>query len=289
LADYAIGVPLSLETAGSTSRVEALKYIGVARGFTIAWAQYTPAIVPPPNGSDLLEDASFFFRLAQRMKLQLAWTNTNGYRAHIESPPHVVKFDMTREPSNEELIELTCTHSRVPLEEVKKHPDGHVFEEAEQVVAPRDPACTAMLQLADPIMLTELEQVRNERKGAREGEMLMVPRRINRVMNSVGHGIPGASAPATPAYMHPQDMADRGLSAGQRITVRSRHGEIGAAIHDDDSLRRGVVAVVHGFGGRIGDALQTGYSVTRLTAMEEVDPISGLPRLGAIPVSVLAA
>jgi anaerobic selenocysteine-containing dehydrogenase len=286
LAHYAIGVPLSLETAGSTSRVEALKYIGAARGFTIPWAQYTPAVVPPPAGSDLVEDAAFFFRLAQRLNLQLTWTNVNGYRAHVESPPRVVKLDMSSEPTNEELIELTCANSRVPLEEVKKHPHGHVFHEVAQTVAARDPSCTAMLQLADPMMMEELSHVRSESKQLGDGELLLVPRRINRVMNSVGHGIPGASEPRTPAYMHPDDMAARGLSSGASVLVRSRHGAIQAAVHDDDTLRRGVVSVVHGFGGRLDDTQNSAASVTRLIAMEEVDRVSGLPRLGAIPVTV---
>ena len=288
LAHYAFGVPLSLETAGSTSRVEALKYIGAARGFTIPWAQYTPAVVPPPAGSDLVEDAAFFFRLAQRLSLQLTWTNVNGYRGHVESPPLAVPLDMAREPSNEELIELTCRNARVPLGEVKKHPHGHVFQEAAQTVAPRDPACAAMLQLADPMMIAELAEVQRRRQAAEDGELLMVPRRINRVMNSVGHTLPDAAEPFTPAHMHPDDMAAQGLIAGQRVTVRSAHGEITAALHADDSLRRGVVSVVHGFGGRLGDAGQTACSVTRLTAMAEVDAVTGLPRLGALPVRVTA-
>lgn len=289
LAHYAFGVPLSLETAGSTSRVEALKYIGAARGFTIPWAQYTPAVVPRPEGSDLIEDAAFFFRLAQRLDLKLTWTNTNGYRGHVENPPLAVPLDMAREPSNEELIELTCRNARVPLDTVKQHPHGHVFHEVAQTVAPRDPACTAMLQLADPMMMAELANVLQQRLSVADGELLMVPRRINRVMNSVGHTLPDARAPFTPAHMHPDDMADRGLAAGQWVSVRSAHGTITAALHSDDTLRRGVMSVVHGFGGRLDDASQTGCSVTRLTAMAEVDAITGLPRLGALPVRVMLA
>jgi len=289
LADYAFGVPLSLESAGSTSRVEALKYIGATRGFTIPWAQYTPAIVSPPAGSELVEDAAFFFRLAQRMGLQLLLTNVNGYRGHVESPPTTVRLDMTQEPSNEVLIEIACAHSRVPLDEVKKYPHGHVFDDVAQTVAPRDPACSAMLQLADPMMMSDLGEVLRARRSPRAGELLMVPRRINRVMNSVGHTLPEASAPYTPAHMHPEDIAARGLAAGQRVTVRSPHGELTAALHADDSLRPGVVSVVHGFGGRFDDTRHTGRSVTQLTSMEEVDPISGLPRLGAIAVMVTPA
>jgi anaerobic selenocysteine-containing dehydrogenase len=139
------------------------------------------------------------------------------------------------------------------------------------------------------MMMAELAAAHRGRRALRDGELLMVPRRINRVMNSVGHTLADAAQHFTPAHMHPEDIVVRGLSAGQRVTVRSVHGEITAALQADDTLRRGLVSVVHGFGGRLGDASQTACSVTRLTAMDEVDPITGLPRLGALPVIVTPA
>ena len=147
---------------------------------------------------------------------------------------------------------------------------------------------TAMLQLADPLMMADLDDVRGTRRDLAPGELLMIPRRINRVMNSVGHTLAGAAEPDTPAYMHPADIAARGLAVEQKVEVRSRHGAVTAALHADETLRPGVVSVVHGFGGRLDDAARTGCSVTRLTAMDEVDRISGIPRLGAIPVTVSA-
>ena len=292
LADYVVAAPLSLETAGSTSRVEALKYVGVSRGFTIPWAQYTPKIVEPPAGSDLVEDASFFFRLAQRMGLQLTWTNSAGYRSHVESPSLTVRFDMTREPSNEELVELTCAASRVPLDEVKKHPHGHVFENAVVRVAPRDPACTARLQLADPMMMRDLAQVMTEDAAvsARGNSHLLVSRRLNKVMNSVGHHLVPAHSvdPYPPAFLHSGDFSTLGVAPGDVVAVRSRHGEIAVRLQADDTMRPGVVSVVHGFAGNLRDsaAAEPSGSVTQLTAMDESDPITGIPRMSAIPVSI---
>jgi anaerobic selenocysteine-containing dehydrogenase len=296
LADFVVGVPLSLETAGSTSRVEALKYVGVSRGFTLPWAQYTPKVVEPPPGSDLLEDASFFFRLAQRMGLQLTWTNVAGYRSHVESPTVSIALDMAREPSNEALIELTCANSRIPLDEVRRHPHGRLFVEAATTVAPRERTCTARLQLADPMMLSELAQVRSAAPLAlAAGEThLLVSRRINKVMNSVGHHlIEGPEADAhTPAYVHPADFAALGVAPGDIVAVRSRHGRIEVRLQADDTLRPGVVSVIHGFGGPLsGDAGASGpgCSVTRLVGMDERDPISGIPRMSAIQVSIQPA
>ena len=292
LADYVVPVPLSLETAGSTSRVEALKYVGVARGFTIPWAQYTPKIVEPPGGADLVEDAGFFFGLAQRMGLSLSWTNAAGYRGHMESPPHTIAFDMTREPSNEDLIELTCANSRIPLDEVKRHPHGRIFTEAAVRVAGRDPACTARLQLADPMMIEELAQVMREapHKITDVHPLLLISRRINHVMNSVGHHLaPGLGEDVlTPAFVHPQDLGTLGMAEGALATLASAHGEITVRLRADDSLRPGTVSVVHGFGGRLGaeGAASAGCSVTRLAGMAEFDLVTGIPRLSAIPVRI---
>lgn len=291
LAGYVVAAPLSLETAGSTSRVEALKYVGVSRGFSIPWAQYTPKVVEPPPGADLLEDASFFFRLAQRMDLQLTWTNVAGYRAHVESPPLSVRLDMAHEPSNEELVELTCARSRIPLDEVRKYPNGHVFEQAAMQVAPREPGCSARLQLADPAMMSELAQILHEAPTLGcERTHLLVSRRINKVMNSVGHHLvdPANTDAHTPAFLNSMDAAALGLAAGELVTLRSSHGEIRASLQVDDALRPGVVSVVHGFGGLLTDdaSPRIGCSVSRLVAMKEVDPISGIPRMSAIPVSI---
>ena len=294
LAHYVVAAPLSLETSGSTSRVEALKYAGVTRGFTIPWAQYTDKVVDPPPGSDLVEDASFFFRLAQRMGLQLSWTNSAGYRSHVESPTVIVPFDMAREPSNEELVELTCANSRVPLDEVKQHPHGHVFDNVAVKVAARDPSCTALLQLGDPMMMAELAQVLHGVPVAAPAKAthLLISRRMNDVMNSVGHHLAGPSdvEVLTPAYLHSTELARLGLAAGDTVQVRSAHGEITARLSVDNSLRADVISVVHGFGGllRAGPAYVpvSSCSVSRLIGMDELDPITVLPRMSAIPVSI---
>jgi anaerobic selenocysteine-containing dehydrogenase len=92
--------------------------------------------------------------------------------------------------------------------------------------------------------------------------------------------------------MHPQDLAALGIPEGALIEVRSRHGTMLARVEADDSLRIGLVSVVHGFGGSAthagpDDELPLG-SVTRLVGMDERDPISGIPRMSALPIAVRA-
>ena len=65
-----------------------------------------------------------------------------------------------------------------------------------------------------------------------------------------------------------------------------------AQVQTDDKLREGLVSVVHGFGaamsqGKLNTELALG-SVSRLVSMAERDPISGIPRMSALPVAVRA-
>ena len=296
-AHYVIPPPLSLEVPGTSQMVESLKYYGVSRGYAMPWAQYTPAVAQTPVGADLLDDASVFFGLAQRMGLQLDWINMRGQGPNLEGPSQTVPLDMSRLPSTEEMIALSCSNSRIPLDVVKAHPHGHVYE-SEQRVAPRESGNSAMLQLADRMMMDDLRGLLAQ--GAREEPdpdypLRFVCRRANQFMNSMGQSLPalGEGMKQTPAYMNPDDMAALGLADGTRVTVRSRHGHMLARVRADDNLRQGVVSIVHGFGAAMAHAGQGSESalgsVSRLLNMDERDPISGIPRMSAVPVSVQAA
>jgi len=301
-AHYVVPPPLSLELPGSTVFVEALKYNGVARGFDVPWAQYTPAVVGRPPGSELLDEAEFFFRLAQAMDLSLEWTNLRGYGAHVESGRQSFPLDMSRVPTTDELIALMTHDARVPLDEVKRYPHGRVFDQANVTVLPRDADCTALLELADPLMMADLDAVRAsdaratqgapaasfaDEHGAGEAQpLLLVCRRANQFMNSVGQELVerGGTAPANPLFMHPERIAALRLVDGEAVIVTSPSGQIVAPLKGDASLRTDTVAIFHGFADGLG-----GASVTRLVSLEEADPITGIPRMSAIPVTVRRA
>jgi len=88
-------------------------------------------------------------------------------------------------------------------------------------------------------------------------------------------------------------MAAIGVVEGGLVNVRSRHGEIEAVVAANPGLRPGLVAIAHGFGrnsGEASDPRRHGANVNRLTAVDsDFDRRTGMPRLGAIPVSVRAA
>ena len=61
----------------------------------------------------------------------------------------------------------------------------------------------------------------------------------------------------------------------------------------DDSVRRGVVSMSHCFGGdpeKPADVREVGSNTGALASVaHEYDPVSGIPRMSAIPVRVVPA
>jgi len=139
---------------------------------------------------------------------------------------------MTREPTTEELYEIMCDGSVIPLSEVKAYPDGHIFEQARCHVGPRDPDCTARLEIGNSDMMNELVMIREEdplarRKTSEEFPFMLIPRRLPNVYNAAYRSPTNmAKRSYNPAFMHPSDLARLGLRSGDLVTIRSRNGAI---------------------------------------------------------------
>jgi formate dehydrogenase len=91
------------------------------------------------------------------------------------------------------------------------------------------------------------------------------------------------------------DCAAMGLADGQRVRVRSATAELEATVQVSAELRPGVAVMEHGWGSRTfdprtgeGDAAG-GQIRNRLVSAQELDPLSGVPRLNGTPISVSPA
>ncbi|WP_085553173.1 molybdopterin dinucleotide binding domain-containing protein [Azospirillum agricola] len=86
------------------------------------------------------------------------------------------------------------------------------------------------------------------------------------------------------------DIAKHGLAEGGRAGLRSRHGAVVGVVQADETLRPGTVSLTHGFGGLLADGdagmLERGASVARLVGRDDRDPVTGMPRLSGIPVTL---
>jgi len=298
MADYVVATKMTLETSCMTQVTEYIKYFHPGYGFRDPYAQYTPALVDPPAGSDVIEDWQLYYRVAQRLGLSLNMVNVLGrVGAHLEAPIEVIPLDMEHEPTTDDLYEMMCRGSQIPLDEVKRHPHGHVFDELlEQKVGARDPDCNDRLDVGNADMLAELGEIgeRAAAPGADDGrEFLFVPRRENRVINSTGRTLPGLMRGRSynPAFMHPDDLARLGVAAGDLVEIRSEYDAITGVAEADADLRPGVVSMSHGFGNAPGedeDPRVDGANTNRLLRTDiEYDKYTGIPRMGALPVAVV--
>ncbi|MBO9376241.1 molybdopterin-dependent oxidoreductase [Sphingomonas histidinilytica] len=292
LSDYVIAPKLTLETPMTTYMPESVKYYGTTRGFDQPYAAYTPAIVDPPAGHDVIEDWEFFWGLAERLGFPIPVTTYFGNGPQAEHAPVTFTLDPKGpKPTTDQLIAMAHRSSRVPLEQVKQNPNGQIFE-SDQRVAPRAPGNDDRLELAAAPMIDELAAVLAEDNRAIEADypFRLLPRRLNNILNSFGRRYAQlARKPYNPAFMNPEDMAALGLAEGDAIRITSPHGEIVGIAEGEAALRPGTVSMAHGFGRNPGeeDPRGSGANTGRLMSAEvDYDPITGIPRMGALPVRI---
>lgn len=293
LADYVIATKAQFELPAITVLNEIIANSGHSGyGWADPFAYCGPALVEPPEGSDLLEAWQTYYRIASRLGIPLKIINWRS------ASKHQPQLDMEREPTTSEIYDLMCAGSAVPIDEVRRHADGHVFEAARQRVQPRDPQCSDRLELADPDMLRELGKVAREdpvlrRNTNDEFPYLLIPSRLQNASNTFAKAPGVLKWRYNPAFMHPLDMAELGIEPGDEVRIRSRHGQVRAIAEQDAGLRRKVVALMHGFGSSPSpdaDPRLDGTNVNHLTSwQDDFEEHTGMPRMGALPISVTPA
>ena len=82
-------------------------------------------------------------------------------------------------------------------------------------------------------------------------------------------------------YVNPDHARERMLAEGAPALLRSPHGEVRGQVKLDPTLARGALSLPHGWAGQ--------YNVNQLTSPDDVDPLTGMPRLSNLPVELVAA
>ena len=296
MADYVIAPKVSFEVPCFSYGAESIESFSVLWGMTEPFGMVAPALVDPPEGSDLIEEWEFFYGLAQRMGVQLFTAFIPSLTATDREVPEPQAVDMKIKPTTDQLFELLAHGSRISLDEVKRHPNGALFPESIRAL-PRAADSSERLCVGNATMLSELGEVFEEPAvalaGSREYPYQLVCRRQRNVYNSSLRDLSRLArreGTHNPAFMHPQDLHELALEAGDAVEIRSAHGSIPALVEPDTTLRRGLVSMAHSFGGAPGeksDFRQVGSNTSVLISVEDgYDRISGLPRMSAIPVNV---
>jgi len=277
-ADYVIPPPMPLETAGLSITADLMTSRATGYGLGEPFAQYSPAIVEPPAGSEVVEEWRFLFDLGDRLGIDM--------RAATGAAPEL---------TTEALIESSAAGSRVPLETVKAHRSGAIFRDASAVVKPKADGWDGRLDVGAAEMMADLARLAEHgpAKGARDDEfpLRLICRRHRHVYNtSCNIAATQKGRPYNPAFVNPDDLAAFGLASGDLADLQSAHGETPVVVEADPGLRRGLVSMMFGFGGPpAGDAdvRALGSSVNRLTSNDEVfDRYTGQPRMSNLPVTL---
>lgn len=278
ICDYVVASTLSLERADVPTTVDPW--------FEAPYTQYTPAIVEP--GFDAISEWEFIYGLAQRLGTP------------IELAGGLV--DLENKPSSDDVLDLLYAKSRVPLSEIRKREGGHVYDIDPVHVHPADPDATGRFTVAPIALMSELESVLAESTSAESvadfdpeiHTFRLISRRLRHVLNSTGQHLPGlrSKGATNHAYMHPQDVESLGLQDGDLIDITSPRASIRGVVAVSDDLRPGVVSMSHAWGGPPADdasVREIGSPTGRLADLRSFDPITGIPCMSAIPVSVQRA
>src|SRR6185436_15196277 len=112
-----------------------------------------------------IEEWEFFWELAHRMRTPLRLDQG--------------ELDLDRKPTPDEYLDFTHRGARVPLDEVRKHPGGRVFEPAEpvRVVAARPEREAGRMDVAPAAVTEQLRAIRAERPDADAFAFRLISRR----------------------------------------------------------------------------------------------------------------
>jgi anaerobic selenocysteine-containing dehydrogenase len=91
--------------------------------------------------------------------------------------------------------------------------------------------------------------------------------------------------------IHPEDAAALGFNDGGWARCESKRGSVVVRVEINDSIRRGMVTLPHGYGmehatGK-GERQRTGARINELTSAEDRDAISGTPYHKYVPVRLI--
>ncbi len=193
-------------------------------------------------------------------------------------------------------LELTPDHllallmrwgGEVTLEELKREPAGLMLppNEPGSFFGKRVPTKDGKVQLALPDVIADLPRLdaEEERLGPRSGRLVLIGQRDRRSHNSWMHNSPHIRQPeGNHALIHPDDARALSITDGDEVEVGSDQASVRLRARLSDEMRRGVVAVPHGWGhqnapvkraaslpgANINDVIPGGPS--------QVEPVSGM-------------
>jgi anaerobic selenocysteine-containing dehydrogenase len=192
------------------------------------------------------------------------------------------------------------------LRKLKKAPHGIDLGPLSSCLPRRLRTTDKRIELAPEVLVKDVERVKAkflEYGGSTplsidsNGHLLLIGRRQLRSNNSWMHNSERLvkGKPQCTILMHPTDAAHRYLTAGQKVSVRSRVGDVEVPIEITEEMMPGVVSIPHGWGHeRLGVQLavaqqHAGESINDITDNQTIDALCGTAAFNGTWVTVEAA
>lgn len=251
-----------------------------------AYARYTEAVAKAPG--DVIDEYEMLWHIAKNLGLQL----------NLAGGPVPMQGDSP--PPKQVFLDLMTAGCLVPpskvREDARKAGGGAViYDDLHPVVEAADPDQHNRFDLAAGEMPRQLEKYGADAARAAGFDFRLISRRSKHRFNSIGQPLKnlGRKVTTNPAYIHPDDMAERGIQDGDIIAISSAHATIHGVAEASDKVRRGLISMAHAFGDSEAgkhNVREMGGSTNRLTSDEvDYDPITGQALQSAIPVRIEAA
>ena len=138
----------------------------------------------------------------------------------------------------------------------------------------------------------------NELANEPEGQLKLITRRTNYMMNSWYHNVASlkpSHQQDNPLYLNPTDARARNLGEGSVVLIKNRYGEITSTIAIDSNLRPGTAAMTHGWGYHGSKMTVAGqYPGTNINLLlpsgpGSYEPLSNQSFMTGIPIIVEAS
>ena len=259
------------------------------------FATYSEAAVE--TDEDQLTDWQIYLSLAERLDA-LNGKSTAHYAALWDKQPKGVVDDLLKaglyggKPDNadENLVR------GLSLETLKAHPHGIDF-------GPLQPSLPNALFHEDKkihldcdYFMSDLDRVNKHFFDVEEQEksLVLIGRRHIKTNNSWLHNSPRMvkGNNRCTLQLHPDDGATHGIEDGDKVSVKSRVGQLTVEAEITDAIMPGVVSIPHGWGHdkkgiKLSVASQTpGVNTNILTDDLQVDELSGNAVLNGVPVKL---
>ncbi len=248
-------------------------------------ARFTPAVFDKPRGAR--HDWEIFRDLTARITARLDHQPSRRARLRQRlrlgiSPTFAIGMLLRR-------------GGKTTISELRAHPSGIDLGPLRPTLPDRLRTPNRRIDLAQEVILADLDRVRSELAHPTDG-LLLIGRRHQRDNNSWMHNVARLTRgrPRHHLLMHPDDLAERGIADGDLVRVASRVGEVEVEVAATDDMMPGVVSLPHGYGHQVpgtrmsGAAEVVGVSINDLTDPERLD-LSGNAALNGVPVTVAPA